>query len=475
MAAVCAATDGSERHVTWAELDQRSTAAGHLLAARGVGQDDRVVVALPGGADHLIATYAAWKLGATVVPLRADLPPWERDRMLGVAAATAIVAEWDGAVTPGELAAAPDGPPLPDRVPSCNRAVASGGTTGLPKLIVRLERGEAIPGGAFAVGDGYPGNHPGQVQLVASPLYHTNGFAITHSGLFTDQRIVLMERFDSARAVDLIERHRVTVMTMAPTMLLRILRLPDIHERDLSSLRGVMQGAATCPHWVLRAWMDLIGPEKLYIAYGSTEGVGLCLISGTEWLTHPGSVGPGLNTEIRILSPDDGRELPPGEVGEVYLRQTVPGPGYRYEGADPLPRTPDGFSSLGDLGWLDADGYLYIADRRVDMIVTGGANVFPAEVEAALLEHPAVADAGVIGLPDDEWGRKVHAVVEAVPGTTVDVADVDRHCRARLAAYKVPKSYEVVDALPRTEAGKLNRTALIAERAGAGTGTAPAN
>ena len=164
---------------------------------------------------------------------------------------------------------------------------------------------------------------------------------------------------------------------------------------------------------------------------------------------------------------ESGAELPPGEVGEIYMRkpanEELP---FRYIGAPDPRQSAGGFTSIGDLGWLDADGYLYIADRRVDMVISGGANIFPAEVEAVVLEHPGVIDAAVIGLPDDEWGQRVHAVVQPRdPGQPPSFDDLKAHCRERLAAYKVPKGFEVIERLPRTDAGKLNRSQLVEERA----------
>jgi bile acid-coenzyme A ligase len=203
------------------------------------------------------------------------------------------------------------------------------------------------------------------------------------------------------------------------------------------------------------------------MAYGMTEQLGLTSLRGDEWLSHPGSVGRGFReTEIRIQD-EHGNVLPPGEVGEIYLRSPRTGT-YAYLGGSALlPTTADGFGSAGDLGHLDEDGYLYIADRRVDMIITGGANVFPAEVESALSEHPDIADVVVIGLRDPEWGRRVHAVIaprdhDAPPPAEDGLAFAKRH----LAPYKVPKTVEVVAEIPRSAATKVNRSALVAERGG---------
>jgi bile acid-coenzyme A ligase len=305
-----------------------------------------------------------------------------------------------------------------------------------------------------------------QLILVPTTLYHTNGFA-TMLSLLAGDALVLLEKFDAARIVDLIERYHVTHFTSTPTMLQRIAALPDIAKRDLSSLNWVMQGAAVIPPNLVRTWIDLIGAEKLFMAYGMTEALGLTSIRGDEWLTHPGSVGRGFRqTEVRILD-EHGHEVPTGEVGEIYLRW--PGSGmYQYLGdASLLPATEDGFATAGDLGWVDEEGFLYIADRRVDMIISGGANVFPAEVESALLDHPGIADVVVVGLQDEQWGRRVHAIVEPRdPADPPSAADVIAFAKQRLAAYKVPKTVEFVSAIPRSAATKVSRGQLVAERGG---------
>jgi bile acid-coenzyme A ligase len=203
------------------------------------------------------------------------------------------------------------------------------------------------------------------------------------------------------------------------------------------------------------------------MAYGMTEGFGLTALRGDEWLTHEGSVGRGFrDTELRILG-EGGEELPVGEIGTVYLRSSVGG-SYTYLGDAPrAAATADGFSSAGDMGYLDDEGYLYLKDRAVDLIISGGANVFPAEVEAALIDHPKVADVVVIGLRDPEWGRRVHVVLEPADHTAPPTSDdIIAYAKGRLAAYKVPKTVEVVDAIPRSAATKVNRKAMVAARGG---------
>jgi len=221
------------------------------------------------------------------------------------------------------------------------------------------------------------------------------------------------------------------------------------------------------PPALVHRWAGLIGAERIIMAYGMTEGLGLTSLRGDDWMSHQGSVGRGFRgTEVRILG-DDGKDLPPGEIGEIFLR-TQNAPKSHYLGAAPQTRTtPDGFGTVGDMGYLDSDGYLYLADRRVDMIISGGANIFPAEVEAALIEHPAVADVVVIGLRDPEWGRRVHAIIEPVdPAAPPSADEIRGYAKSRLAPYKVPKTVEIIDAIPRSAATKVSRGALVAARGG---------
>jgi bile acid-coenzyme A ligase len=462
--------EGEEWRLTWRELDRASNRLARLLGARGVGERSTVVVGLPNCPEHFIACFAVWKLGAMALPLRAALPARERDALLDLARPAIVLADWEGAASPmlrpanWHVADACDDGPLPDRIANPGRALASGGSTGRPKIIIGpgpWARAAGTPMPLFApLGFGM-----GQTQLVCAPLYHSFPFSTSYQGLFDDHTLVLMERFDAARAAALIERHRVEIVYLPPILMQRIAALPDVHVRDLSSLHAVASAGAPCPPWLKRFWIDLIGARRLTELYGATEAVGFTIIRGDEWLAHPGSVGRPFSAELRILD-DAGRDLPPGEVGEVFLRWRPPREEtYRYIGSPAAKSTPDGFASVGDLGWVDDDGYLYIADRRVDMIVTGGANVYPAEVEAALTEHPAVADVAVIGLPDREWGRRVHAVVQTREGMALPTApELDRYCRERLASYKAPKTYEFVADLPRTDAGKIQRSALVAAR-----------
>lgn len=453
------AVTAGDRTVTRRELDRRTNRLARDLAARGVGEGDMVTIALANGVQFYETAIAAWKLGATPQPISARLPAAERDAVIELADPAVVVGtrvegrvclpvghEPDPELDDGEL---------PDVVAAEWKAPTSGGSTGRPKLIVAREPGRFDPDEAGMMlmrGD--------DVQLVPGPLYHNGPLIFSCRGLFTGHHLVVMERFDAEESLRLIERHRVGFVMMVPTMMQRIHKLPVATREayDLSSLHTVLHLAAPCPPWLKRAWIDWLGPERILELYAGTEANGLTVIRGDEWLEHPGSVGRPVGCELRILDPETHRELPAGEIGEVYMRsRRGAGETYRYVGAEPT--LVDGFDTIGDLGWLDGDGYLHLADRRTDLIISGGANVYPAEVEAAIDTHPAVRSSAVIGLPDDDLGQRVHAVVDATE--EVDEAQLLEHLAERLARYKVPRSVELTDEGPlRGDDGKVRRSAL---------------
>ncbi len=463
IALVHVAPDGAERSFTIADVDRRSSQVAGALAEKGLGHGDRLALGIPDTPEFVFSALAAWKLGATPVPLRWDLPDWERQRLRDVVDAPVHLDEdsipWLAATADDEV------PELPDAMSPSLNGICSSGSTGTPKVI--LLSWPAAYNEAFStpmVNQWHEVPTP-QVVMVLAPMYHTNGFVSLLSLLGGDQ-LVLIQKFDAARIVDVIERHRVSTFTATPTMLKRIADVPGIEQRDLSSLQWILQGAAPMPPSLVDRWAELIGEERIIMAYGMTEAIGVTALRGDEWMAHRGSVGLGIRgTEVKILD-DDKRELPPGEIGDIYMKSPTYG-GSTYLGASQMPEALDGFATVGDMGWVDEDGYLYLADRRVDMIISGGANVFPAEVESALIDHPDVADVVVIGLADDEWGQRVHAVIEAKdPAAPPGFDDIRAYAKDRLAAYKVPKSVEIVDAIPRSAATKVNRGAMVAERNG---------
>jgi bile acid-coenzyme A ligase len=283
------------------------------------------------------------------------------------------------------------------------------------------------------------------------------------TGLLYGNHVVVLPRFDAEATLAAIDRYRATFVLLVPTMMLRIWRLPEeVKARyDLSSLEVVWHMAAPCPMWLKQAWIEWLGPERIFELYAGTEAQAVTIIRGDEWLAHPGSVGRVVAGEMKVVDAN-GQDLPAGEVGEVVMRTSASGsPTYRYIGAEP--RVVDGtWESLGDLGYFDEDGYLYLTDRLADMILTGGANVYPAEVESALMEHPSVQTCAVIGLPDDDLGNRVHAVVQTDGQVTAE--ELQAFLAERLVRYKIPRSFELVDWLVRDDAGKVRRSALREER-----------
>ncbi len=459
------AMDGTDRVVTWSEVERRSDEVGAALAARGVGYGDRVGLGIRNSPEFLFAVFGTWKLGAVPIPVRWDVPDWELQRLKEVIRPRLYISPNDLPWIFGT-----DGEPGPARaevVSPNSYGICSSGSTGTPKVI--LSDAPAVFNPVFAVPFaevlGMAVTRPQRI-LVLAPMYHVNAFATLTNMLGGDQLYVI-EKFDAARIVAAIERYRITTFTATPTMLQRVADLPGVDDRDLSSLEWILQGAAPMPPSLVHRWGKLIGYEKIILAYGSTEGLGLTVLTGTEYVDHSGSVGRGFaGAEVKILD-DGGQEVPVGQIGNIYVRS----PNYRgvtYLGQAPqIPMTPEGFGTVGDLGYVDDEGYLYLADRRVDLIVTGGANVFPAEVEAALIDHPNIADVVVIGLKDPEWGRRVHAIIEpADPADPPSFEEVRQYVRSRLLPYKVPKSIEIVDAVPRSEAMKVNRGRLVEGRGG---------
>ena len=456
--------DGSEPRFRWPELHRGSSRLAGALAERGLGFGDRLGLGLRNSPELVMSIFAAWKLGAIPIPVRWDLPDWELERLRAVIAARVYLGPDDLPWIRGTRDR--EEPDLVEVVSPRLNGICSSGSTGTPKVIVSAVPALFNPVYSTPIAEmWHPVPRP-QTVLVLAPMYHVNAFSALHS-LLAGDRLVVMEKFDAARIVDVIERYRVTTFTATPTMLQRIADLPGVDTRDLSSIEWILQGAAPMPPSLVRRWADLIGARKIIMAYGMTESIGITALDGEEWLQHEGSVGRGIrDTEVRILG-EDGNDLPPRETGEIFMRAPAYG-GSDYLGEAPQLRpTEDGFQTVGDMGYLDEDGYLYVVDRRVDMIITGGANVFPAEVENALIDHPKIADIVVIGLRDPEWGRRVHAIIEPVdPADPPTTDDVIAYASSRLARYKVPKTIELVDAIPRSEATKVNRGRLVEARGG---------
>ena len=454
------------RTLTRGQLEAVTNRLARAYAELGVAQGDYVTIALPNSIEWVQAVAATWKLGAVPQPLSARLPDAEYADLLDLRPRALLVGRADprGVVTsvPGDFSPSADlsDAALPEAVSPTLKSMASGGSTGRPKLI---EAG----GDSRFQGDlvaAMMGNLPTDTQLVSVPLSHNTGFTSATIALATGQHLVLMPRFDPESFLRLITEHRVNYLATVPTIMQRLLPVyraePDSF--DLSSVRRWWHLAAPCPPTVKEAWIEILGPEAVWELYGGTELQALTFISGTEWLAHRGSVGRVVSGEMKVLD-DDGADCPPGVVGEIYMRPR-PGsqPTYRYIGSTAKSR-PDAlgaWDSLGDLGWFDDEGYLYLADRRVDMFTVGGRNVYPAEIENALSEHPAVLSCLVVGVPHTDLGQVPHALVHTAPEHDLDDKAVAAFVAERLSDYKVPRSVEFVDTPLRDDAGKARRTAV---------------
>lgn len=450
--------------ITRAGLLERGGDLAVHLQGLGVRTGDLVTVALPNSIDWFVSYVAIWLLGATPQPVSSRLPQRELEALIELADPPVVIGAPDGAVQgrhsipAGFRAPRADASVLPDVVSPAWKAPTSGGSTGRPKLIVSGDPAvmdETAPPPLMM--------DPGGCLVMPGPLYHNGPAVWSWQALLNGLSVALMPRFDAEGTLAEIEQHRGSVLYMVPTMMKRIWRLPeDVRLRyDLSSLRVVWHLAEPCPEWLKQCWIDWLGPERIMELYAGTEAQTATVITGAEWLAHRGSVGrvqPG----AVMITDDDGNEVPTGEMGEVWMRSLRGSPTYRYVGATARTRE-GGWESLGDMGRLDADGYLYLGDRASDMILSGGANIYPAEVEAAIQEHPAVQSCAVIGLPDEDKGAVIHAIIEAT-AAQVGEDELRAFLAERLVTYKIPRTFEYVDFPLRGDDGKVRRSALRAER-----------
>lgn len=458
------------RTLTFSQMDVAANRIARAFAARGVVPGDTVVITMPNRPEYAPAVYAAWKLGATPCPISQRLTAPEMAEVLALAQPRLVIGtrvtpagDWPLLDIDDPLPDTVSDEPLPPIVSSPGKILASGGSTGRPKLVV-----DPISSG-WGPDKTVPFRPAFSTVINAGPLYHTSPFSFAIVALAEGCHVVCMERFDPGEWLELAERHRVTVAPMVPTMMSRIARLdPAVTAAaDLSSLQFLMHSSAPCPQDVKRWWLDRVGPDVVWEVYGSTERLGSTLIRGTEWLERPGSVGRANPGDTIVIVDGSGNPLPPGEIGEIMFRRTIGvGVNYRYIGADT--RVQGDLDGLGDMGWVDGDGYLYIADRRTDMILVGGVNVYPAEIEAALERVPGVLCAAVIGLPDADIGNRIHAIVELAQEVAVPPPDQAltflQAGLERLAPFKRPRSAEYTHSRVRDDAGKVRRVALRAAR-----------
>ncbi|HYD08852.1 MAG TPA: acyl-CoA synthetase [Acidimicrobiales bacterium] len=480
--------------VTYGQLEDRSNRLAQAWFAAGLRPGDHVAALLENHVIYLEVAWAALRSGLYLTSINRYLTAEEAAYIVDDCGARAFVSSKKLAdVATGVLAAAPkvevalmvDGAapgfgsyedalaasspePLADE-PLGEFMLYSSGTTGKPKGIVRPLSGRNVSEGDLMMApvlSALFGFDENSVYLSPAPMYHSAplGFSFTAQAL--GGTVVMMERFDAEDALRLVEQHRVTHSQWVPTMFIRMLKLPEAvrTKYDLSSMTTPFHGAAPCPVPVKEQMLEWWGPS-IREYYGGTEGNGFAHITGEEWLAHKGSVGIPLLGVVHICD-DDGTELPVGETGTVYFER--PTKVFEYHNDAEKTRSAQHpaqelWTTMGDVGRVDEDGYLYLTDRKSFTIISGGINIYPQEIEDALVMHPAVLDAAVIGVPNEDFGEEVKAVLELMDGVAWSdelAADLDSYCRDRLAAFKVPRSYDVMDELPRLPTGKLYKRVL---------------
>lgn len=473
--------------LTFAEVEQRALRLANVLIDHGIGIDGRWAILARNRVEWAEALVANGRTGSRVVLLNWHLTPSELNELLVDSGSTLLLVEPDllGAGTAAaagtniativafgdeyEALLAASHTTAPSERAAGNPLLYTGGTTGRSKGVNRSDQHRAAS--HWAVTPSMWGTLTGMpdegVALVSTPLYHAMGQAVLASALARHHETVLLPRFDPHATLAAIAEHRVTTTAMVPTQFVRLLKLDETERAsyDVSSIRWVLHTAAPCPRWAKQAMIEWFGPTIVEL-YGSSEGTGPVIATSQQWLERPGTVGKASAALELSIVDDDGHDLGPGEIGTVYAKRASGPPSY--EGAPEktaASQLPDGRFTVGDVGWLDEDGFLFLADRRVDLMLVGGSNVYPAEIEGILSQHPMVADVAVFGIPDPEFGQQIKAVIEAptaVDGTVieVDVAEVEQWLRERLASYKIPASFDVVDALPREAHGKLKKRLL---------------
>ncbi|MFF0433983.1 acyl-CoA synthetase [Streptomyces sp. NPDC004327] len=486
--AVLVAPDGEEW--TAGRLLADANRLVHGLRAAGLERGDAFAVVLPNGTAFLTAYLAAAQAGFYLVPVNHHLVGPEiawivadsgakvllaHERFAEAAAGAADEAGLPRAVryavgeVPGfrpyaELLAGQPASAPADRTLGWVMNYTSG-TTGRPRGIRRPLPGK-LPEETYLGGFlGIFGIRPfeGNVHLVCSPLYHTAVLQFAAAALHIGHPLVLMDKWAPEEMLRLIDTHRCTHTHMVPTQFHRLLALPEETRGryDVSSMRHAIHGAAPCPDHVKRAMIEWWGTcvEEYYAA---SEGGG-AFATAEDWLKKPGTVGRAWPISELEVFDDDGNRLPPGRLGTVYMKMSTGGFRYHKDEAKTASNRIGDFFTVGDLGVLDEDGYLFLRDRKIDMIISGGVNIYPAEIESALLAHPAVADAAAFGIPHADWGEEVKAVVEAAPGHAAGpelAAAILAHCEARLASYKRPKSVDFIAHMPRDPNGKLYKRRL---------------
>jgi acyl-CoA synthetase (AMP-forming)/AMP-acid ligase II len=472
---------------TFAELNEMVNRLANGLRAAGAQTGERLVWCGPNSLEVLATIHAARKLGLVAVPLSYRFNAEEMSYVIDNSDATVVVVDTEqaplvasvlsdcpkvrtavcfGGTTPAGLRAwddvladQPTTEPGGVNVAEAGAAmIYTSGTTGKPKGALRTSTDRTL---VFALLAELNLLHENSVHLTTGPMYHSGPLAFASLSHTLGAPIIVLRKFDPLRWIALVAEHHVTNTFSAPTQLKRIVSLPDaeLAKADMSSMICLIANAAPVPYALKEEIIEKLGDGFLYEVYGSTELGVDTVLKPEDQLRKPGSCGkPYGGVQIKIVK-DDGTEAAPGEPGELFINSTLAMDGY-HRTEQQLTELDDTWKSVGDVAYVDDEGYVYICDRIKDMIISGGVNIYPAEIEAVLHGHPAILDVAVFGIPDEEWGERVHAIVQLKPGVTLEIDELRVFVEPRLAGYKRPRAFEFRDELPRTDSGKLLKRVL---------------
>jgi long-chain acyl-CoA synthetase len=473
-----------DQTLTWSQLETNARKIAHALSAWGLTTGDRWALL-----SHNRIEWTELFLGNTIagtryVPLNWHLTAPELEYLLLNSGATALIVDPEHAAIGMEAAvrvgiavervivmgpqynAWRDTHPDTDHTNTISGSalIYTGGTTGASKGVTRPDSGAPVSSWAKGVSTwgSYVGMPDKGVALVSTPLYHAFGAGVLGAALARNHTVVLKERFGVDDFLATVEKYQVTSAPLVPTLIVRLAKLGDhqFSSRDLSSLQWIAHTAAPCPGWAKQRLIDILGPIITEF-YGSSEGTGPVVCTSTEWMQRPGTVGrPAPNLQVSVVD-DNGDDVPAMDIGTLYFKRADGAPQYHGDEAKTkAAQLPDGRFTVGDLGYLDSDGFMYLVDRRVDLILNGGVNVYPAEIEGVLSQHPSIRDVAVFGIPDTEFGQQVKAAVELEEGESLSSDELIAWSRERLASFKCPRSVDFHDALPREAHGKLKKRIL---------------
>ena len=465
-AVICLDKEQNCSVITWHQLHVYSSQLAWYLIENEIGPGSIVLTMFPNSIEHIIAVFAIWKTGACYMPMSYKAAESEIREACDTIHPNAAFAECKipglkFCLSADEIYEAMEGrsKEMPsDRLANQNMISLSGGTSGKMKFIRQnLPCGlddETIRSWSFMSGMGFE-----QRQLLVGPLFHGAPHSAAFNGLFMGNTLVLTRNLCPGNILNMIKKYKIEFIQMVPTLMNRLAKLEGVGKEDFASLKALCHTGGVCSPWLKQIWIDLLGPEKIYEMYSMTECIGLTCIRGDEWVKHPGSIGRPVGDCKVSIQDENGREVAPLEIGEIYMTAPASYLVTEYINWEPLEVKEGGFRSVGDIGYVDEQGYLYFSDRRSDMLVSGGENVFATEVETALLRYKDILDAVVVGIPDEDMGRRLHAVIES--GKEIPAEELKTFLGQYLTPYKIPKTFEFVRSIRRGDNGKADRKRIL--------------